>query len=91
MQPPPPVEKNDDSPELTAKNFKPYEIESLLDRRGTGQDAKYLVKWEGYGREHNVWYPVHALGKSQDLMKECDERIARDPTRDRRRRNVWSA
>ena len=88
-QPPPPVEEEvDDNPELTKKQFKPYEIERLLDRRGEGEKAKYLVKWKGFGSEHNTWYPVHALGKSQDLMRECDDRIAKNPTRDRRQRNT---
>ena len=89
MPPPPPVEEEiDDNPALTAKQFKPYEIERLLERRGEGEKAKYLVKWKGYGREHNVWYPVHALAKSQELMAECDARISADPTRARRQQNA---
>ena len=85
---PPPVEEEDDNPALTAKQFKPYEIERLLDRRGEAgsKDVKYLVKWKGYGTHYNVWYPVYALTKSKELMKECDARIAADPTRERRQR-----
>ena len=85
--PPPPVElEQDDNPELTAKQFKPYEIEKLLDRRGEGENIKYLVKWKDYGRQHNVWYPVHALGRARELMEECDARISADPTRQRRKK-----
>ena len=86
-KPPPPVEESQDDvqakPDLT-KDFKPYEVERLLNRRGTGDNVKYLVKWKGYGNQHNVWYPVHALANSQDLIKEYDDRIATDPTRKRR-------
>ena len=59
----------------------------MLDRRGEpGEKAKYLVKWKGYGREHNVWYPIHALTKAQNLIDECNARIAADPTRNRRQK-----
>ena len=37
---------------------------------------------KGYGNEHNAWYPPHAL--PQDLIDECDTRIAVDPTTNRR-------
>ena len=84
-QPPPPVEEENESekldPEFTAK-FPLYEIERLLGKRGSGSTAKYLVKWKGYGNQHNAWYPTHAL--PQDLMKEYDVQITANPTRNRR-------
>ena len=84
QQPPLPVEEeNNDN--LTEK-YPPYEIDRLLDRQGEGKTLKYLVHWKGYGNHHNVWFPAHALSKAQELMDECDARIASDPTRDRRGR-----
>ena len=84
-QPPPPVEEEDQVDQELAAKYPLYEIDRLLDRRGTGKNVKYLVHWKGYGNEHNSWYPVHALQQSsQDLMEECDTRIAADPTRRRR-------
>lgn len=87
-QPVPPVEETQDNldPDFTTQ-YRPYVIERLLDRRGTGRNVKYLVKWEDHGNEHNVWYPVHALQEAKDLMAECDARLASDPTKDRRERN----
>jgi len=35
-----------------------YTVESLLDhvvvRKGSGKTYKFLIKWEGYGKEHNT-------------------------------------
>ena len=55
--------------------YKPYEIEKLLKRRDIERNIMYLIKWKDCGNEHNVWYPVHALQKAQNLMNECDARI----------------
>ena len=38
-------------------------IEAILDSRVINQKLRYLVKWEGFGVEHNSWEPwdgVHA-------------------------------
>ena len=31
-----------------------YEIEALIGKRVSGKRIEYLVKWKGYGNEHNV-------------------------------------
>ena len=78
---------------MTAQEFKPYEIEPLLDRRGEAgnENAKNLVKWKDCGMQHNAWYPVHAVAKSRELMAECDARLAADPTRKRRQQKAIKA
>jgi len=38
-------------------------VEEILDSRMVNQKLRYLVKWEGFGVEHNSWEPwdnVHA-------------------------------
>lgn len=65
VQPPPlPVEIND---ELE------YEVEAILlhrdVKRGKRSTREYLVKWLGYGPEHNSWEP--------DSGMHCDDLIAR--------------
>ena len=44
-------------------------MEEILDSKVINQKLRYLVKWEGYGIEHNYWEPqenVHA----PDLVTE---------------------
>jgi len=39
-------------------------VEEILDSRMVNRKLRYLVKWEGFGVEHNSWEPwdnVHAL------------------------------
>jgi hypothetical protein len=53
VQPPPPVELDDGD--------LAYQVDSLLDKRtrniGRRKVVEYLVKWAGYGPEHNSWEP----------------------------------
>ena len=50
-----------------------YEIERLLNRRITFTDRiNYLVKWKDYDSKHNVWYSLHALDTSKNLVDVYD-------------------
>ena len=43
---------------------KEFIVEKILDSRIINRKLRYLIKWEGYGIEHNSWEPadnVHAL------------------------------
>ena len=66
MQPPPPPIEIDDSLE--------YEVERVLDhrsvKRGKGTKQEFLVKWLGYGPEHNTWEPQKNLTNCKDILKE---------------------
>jgi hypothetical protein len=68
---PGPIEEDDPNPVAPL-----YEIERFLDKDG----ERYLVKWKGYGNEHNTWYPLHALGNAQEFVEEFRNRR---PTRRR--------
>src|SRR5271154_1290705 len=53
--PPPPLEV------INCENE--WIVEEILDTRMMNRKLRYLVKWEGYGVEHNSWEPwdnVHA-------------------------------
>ena len=39
-----------------------YEVESILDQRGSGRALKYLLKWKGWPAEDSTWEPKSALG-----------------------------
>ena len=30
-------------------------VEKIVGKRGRGEKVEYLVKWQGYGHEHNTW------------------------------------
>ena len=51
-----------------------YEVERILDKRVTKHRRKsdaveYLIKWLGYGHEHNSWEPAKALANAQELVQ----------------------
>lgn len=79
VQPPPPA--LDDEGELT------YTVETLLDKRhvkrGRKQVVEYLVKWAGYGHEHNSWEPSTNI-LDDSLITDYDARAAGVPPRPRR-------
>ena len=57
VQPPPPPIELDEELE--------YEVEAILDKRtrkrGRLLIPEYLIKWTGYGHEHNSWEPLSNL------------------------------
>ena len=70
-QPPPPVV------EIQIEEEDPvYEVEAILDTRLNRTKAgkllrkEYLVRWKGYGPEHNTWEPESNLINVEDVMKE---------------------
>src|SRR5450755_636517 len=78
---PPPVEEQNLNAEWQA-----FEIETLLDRRfrryGRGKKIiEYLVKWKGYGPEHNQWYGEDLLDSAVEYMLEYEFRKNDDLSR----------
>jgi len=69
-----------------------YEVEALVNRRkkchrtskckhGTKQSFRYeyLVRWQGYGHEHDEWLPEAELARNYTtLIREYNSRIPRD-------------
>ena len=42
-----------------------YEIEKVLDSQMRGRTLLYLVRWNGYGHEENLWILEHNLDAPQ--------------------------
>ena len=38
-----------------------FEVEKILDCEGPPTNRKYLIKWEGYSSEHNLWVPRYDI------------------------------
>ena len=56
-----------------------YEVERILDKRinklGCRRDSvEYLVKWLGYGHEHNSWKSAKAVANAQQLVQAFENR-----------------
>lgn len=49
---------------------KSWEVDRLVDKRGD----RYLLRWKGWGPEHDQWRTKNQLGNASDLIKEYEER-----------------
>lgn len=69
--PPPPILMDEDGDPF-------YEVEDILKHRHSGRRRQYLVKWQGYGPEHNSWV------LENDLTEEAFQAYWRKTERPRR-------
>ena len=58
MQPPPIV---------TPDGVEEYLVEEIIDSRRRGRGWQYLVRWSGYGAEHDRWLSRTALEDCEAL------------------------
>ena len=60
-------------------NNKSYEVQALLNKRiyprGLGHVTEYLVRWKGYGPEHDRWTNIKDLGGSEELIQQYEQEI----------------
>lgn len=49
-----------------------FEVEHILGKRMSRKKTQYLVKWFGYGDEHNVWYNEEDLSEAQEAVKDYE-------------------
>jgi len=47
-----------------------YDVEKILKVRRHRKTLQWLVKWEGYGNEHNTWEPKENLIDCQEALQE---------------------
>ena len=63
-------------------NADHYEIERLLQKWVTKWGCEYitefLIRWKGYGAEHNVWYNLKNLTHAWELMNEYKHTASQD-------------
>lgn len=54
-----------------------FQVEEILDSRRRGRRVEYLVKWEGYGHEHDSWEPVAHFEKCPEMLQQFHQRTGR--------------
>lgn len=56
-----------------------FKVDALLDKRtvkkGRSRVTEYLVKWAGYGHEHNTWEPAKHIDDPA-LIADLDDILA---------------
>ena len=53
---------------MVKKLPKTYEVEVVVDSRGSGSKKEYFVKWVGYSSKENTWEPAAHLHKQVRLV-----------------------
>ena len=46
-----------------------YEVEAIIDARGTGKKREYKVKWVGYSAKQSTWEPIAHLSGVKDVKR----------------------
>jgi hypothetical protein len=53
-----------------------YEVKAILSHRFLrGNNLEFLVRWLGYGHEHDTWEPEENCANSADLVTEYWARV----------------
>ena len=79
-------ERPDEPPSIFVEGdtdeYKSYEIDRLINKRvitkGRGQATEYLVKWKGYGPQHDRWRNVKDLQNALELVQEYENHASSD-------------
>ena len=58
-------------PPVVVEELLEYEVEGILNSRYYRSKLQYLVKWKGYGFEHNTWEPA------ENLLENANEEVLR--------------
>ena len=52
---------------ITPDGEEEYFVEQILDECRCGRGKQYLVRWHGYGPEHDLWLPSREVSSTQAL------------------------
>ena len=90
---PPPVDdgNNEEDSENDPGTAPSYEIGRLIGKRISRKKVHYLVKWRGYGNQHNVWYSADDLDNAKDLIDDYESRQTRTLRPQRHRQQTLEA
>lgn len=67
------AEDEDEAKEETGDEEEDYEVEKIIDKRGSGRSVEYLVKWKGWDlEEDHTWEPTKNLADVKEIVKEFE-------------------
>ncbi len=76
-------------PVLTLEGEEEFEVKLIVDHRILKSNRKeYLVRWEGYGPEHDTWEPESHLANAPEVLAAYWRYVGETTTRPGRRRRV---
>jgi hypothetical protein len=67
---------DDEADTQTADGGAEYEVESILGRRTVDGVVQYLVRWKGYGADHDTWEPSAHLPNARAIVREYEARAS---------------
>jgi hypothetical protein len=74
-------------PVATLEGEEEFEVERILDHRSRHRNkTEFLVRWSGYGPEHDTWEPEEGLVNAPEILREYWRYVGRGPTRPAKRR-----
>ena len=69
---------NQPTPRILHDGVDMVEVDALVNRRIRGTRYHYLVKYRGYGPEHNQWIPeIYIADSCRDLIQKYDQKYPR--------------
>lgn len=55
-----------------------YEIEGILEHRGTGKNTEYKIRWKGYSQEHDTWVTPEMITHESTIQQYWRRRLGKD-------------
>jgi len=68
-------------PLVETEGEKEYEVEKILNRQDVRVKLKYLVRWNGYTLEKDIWEGLENLGNAMELVEEFEQEIRKKEIR----------
>jgi hypothetical protein len=54
-----------------------WEVQEILDKRPGRTSPQYLVRWVGFGPEHDAWVPLRNLSSASEAIRAFEAELAR--------------
>jgi len=66
----------DRPPPVIVDDEEEYEVEDIIEAKGSGRARKYLVKWRGYDISEATWERAENLANAPDILRRFNQRSA---------------
>ncbi|KAG1121361.1 hypothetical protein G6F42_012503 [Rhizopus arrhizus] len=55
-----------------------FEIEDILEHKGSGKNTEYKIRWKGYSHEHDLWVTPDLITHESTIQKYWRRRLGKD-------------